>query len=255
MLLPPAQIIRIKFKAILKPALATYALTLGAALVQLSTVSSSDAPNVSFYWLQTILIHSIITLSCIFFGLYFGSSFALAGAQLNKPLYSSNKSSRSLLNGAATAVILGLALGTTITLATRLANGEAPPIEGKQLEHTLGGTSFLVLASSAIIEEVWFRLGLMTFIVWAVHRLFDHKLAVRGMVWTIILFSSVSFGVSHIPDLLNHGHDSNLELWGSVVGESLGVALSSWCFWKKGLPAAIAAHLSIDLVPFLFQQF
>lgn len=249
-LLPPTQIIRIKLKAILKPALLLYALSLVIHLVgQLVQVAPSEL-GVSINLIRTTIAYSYIALPCIFFGLYFGPSFGLAGTRLNRPLFNSSKSKRSLMSGFLFALSIGLVLG----LLLHLFNVASPAAEQSKGIATLSTAAMTVFAS-AVTEELWFRVGMMSFIIWAVHRLFDHQEVMTGMIWTVIVFSAFAFGVAHLPQLLESGAESDLLIWGMILIKTATGILYAWCFWKKGLLAAVMAHFSVEfsvtLLPYL----
>ena len=101
---------------------------------------------------------------------------------------------------------------------------------------------------AAVAEEVWFRLGLMTLMVWCVVRLLKDQKPRPIAVWTIIVFSSVSFGMAHLPQLESYGAGSPFAIGGTVIGNTAVGILYGWCYWKRSLFAAMIAHLSVDIV-------
>ena len=104
--------------------------------------------------------------------------------------------------------------------------------------------SFVVLYS-AIEEELEFRLVLATLVAWialfALSRLGRPSPSLA--IWLSILVSALLFGLAHVGNLPNvpHSYLRAITLNG-VAGIVLG-----WLYWRRGLEAAIAAHLAADV--------
>jgi len=145
------------------------------------------------------------------------------------------------------ACILGLTLGALLLLIRQISAPYLPPeIPAYGFRGVIGGLS--VSIGAAVGEEVWFRLGLMTFLVWGLTRLFKGKKARTPITWTIIVFTSVAFGAAHLPQLLAYGAGSPFAIGGTVLGNTAVGILYGWCFWRRSLFAAIIAHFSVDIV-------
>ena len=111
------------------------------------------------------------------------------------------------------------------------------------------------LLYGGIVEEVLFRWGLMSLLIWLGVELFGA--ATSGVVWTAIVMTGILFGLGHLPSHFAIGCRKTPLFIGSVIGLNLWVALLfGWLFWQVGLLAAILAHMLFHLVwlPFEFRR-
>jgi membrane protease YdiL (CAAX protease family) len=103
----------------------------------------------------------------------------------------------------------------------------------------------LVVLYSAITEELEFRLVLATLVAWIA------LLALSGLdrpspsvaIWLSILVSALLFGLAHVGNLPNVPHPY---LRAVTLNGVAGIVLG-WLYWRRGLEAAIAAHLAADV--------
>jgi hypothetical protein len=96
---------------------------------------------------------------------------------------------------------LGVVLGRQIGLGTPLlaALPSRRPGSARQLRGVIGGLS--VSLGAAVADEVWFRRGPMTLLIWIVARLLGHRAVRPGVAWTSIVIASVGCGLAHLPQL------------------------------------------------------
>lgn len=105
-----------------------------------------------------------------------------------------------------------------------------------------------VSIGAAVAEEVWFRFGLMTLIVWGATKLLGNKVSRPVILWGVILLSATAFGAAHLPQLISYGAGSPIAIFATILGNVLVGTLYGWCFWKRGLLIAIMSHFTVDLV-------
>jgi hypothetical protein len=110
------------------------------------------------------------------------------------------------------------------------------------------GGGLAVSIGASVAEEVWFRLGLMTLLVWLATRFRRDRAATAAMLWAVILLVSVGFGAAHLPQLAAHGAASPFAVAATLLGNVCVSTLYGWFYWKHGVLAAMAAHFSVDLV-------
>jgi hypothetical protein len=143
----------------------------------------------------------------------------------------------ALLGAAAAAVILAAEL----TVFTGAVQTEvAPPLWQRLLASLYGG----------ITEEVLMRLGLFSVLAFglaAVLRRVGRPLP-EPALWAVNLVVGLLFGAGHLPALA-----AVAELTGAAVVRTLalnliGSLVFGWLYWRRGLVAAMAAHLTADLV-------
>lgn len=102
-----------------------------------------------------------------------------------------------------------------------------------------------------ITEELLLRWGLLTLIVWAAWRFFQKRQGTPKSIYFVsaILISSVIFGIGHLPLIVALEVDFTLPVVAFVVfGNALFGLFAGYLFWKKGLEAAIIAHMSTHVV-------
>jgi membrane protease YdiL (CAAX protease family) len=89
--------------------------------------------------------------------------------------------------------------------------------------------------SAGVIEELFFRMGVMTAVVWVVVHLTRQTHARPWAVWTGAVISAVLFAAAHFnfgPALISY--------------LSIGF-MCAWLYWRRGLEAAIVGHASFDV--------
>ncbi|KMQ49853.1 hypothetical protein CHISP_3206 [Chitinispirillum alkaliphilum] len=103
------------------------------------------------------------------------------------------------------------------------------------------------LLYGGITEEILMRFGLMTLIVWTVSKI-SRRLD-SWIYWAGILTSALLFAIGHFPIVFQTVENpSNILLSYIVIGNSAGGVIFGWLYWKRGLEAAIIAHMFAHLV-------
>lgn len=98
-----------------------------------------------------------------------------------------------------------------------------------------------------IVEEILFRWGLMTLLVWAGAALLGDESP--ALVWAALILSGVLFGVGHLPGLTAAGAKMTNTLRVSTILLNLYAGiLFGWIYWQYGLGAAILSHITFHLV-------
>lgn len=237
--------------AFLLPLLVLVLLTIILQLAQLYYTLKFDPENTLSF--QSVLIPSIsalvlITVPLASLGLYFGNRTNLGAPLLTDLLMGRRGSVHKLISDATLAIPLGL--GTGILLLPILLStwpSEIPPL-GRW--GVVGG--LWVSAGAAVGEEVWIRLGVMTMLMRFAMRLLGHSELKPSVAWSIILLSSIIFGLIHLPGLIEYGAFSLLTVFASMLGNGFVGILYGWMYWRRSLIAAILAHFSVDVVLHVF---
>ena len=104
---------------------------------------------------------------------------------------------------------------------------------------------------ASILEEIIFRLFLMSGVIWLATRILRAKRrdqASPALVWTAIGISALAFGLVHLPSWMAAVHPT-LFLVASVLAlnGSAGVVLG-WIYWNWGIEAAILCHFAGDMM-------
>lgn len=110
------------------------------------------------------------------------------------------------------------------------------------------------LLYGGISEEVLVRWGLMTFLLWAVWRLFGRSAdkPTAALVWCSIILSSLVFGALHLPIAFTLAAEVTSGLIVYIIGaNSVFGILFGYLFWRYGLESSMIAHALTHLVAFL----
>ena len=236
------------------PLLIIWLVTVLFQLGSLAYGRSNDEQSFQSIVLPSILFISLITIPLGGLGIWLGGKVGLGTPLLVALIHKQPGAIHKLINDAVLAMMLGFTIGGMLILI-RIVCVPYLPSELPAFGHrgVIGGLS--VSAGAAVGEEVWFRLGLMTILVWFVARLFGHQETRPIVVWPIIIIASIVFALAHLPQLMSYGAGSPFAIWGTIIGNSMVGILYGWCYWRRSLIAAMIAHFSVDIVIHVFPAF
>lgn len=233
-------------QSILKPLLILFCLTLlfqvGSLLYEHSHAGETVVPLL----LPSLFFITLITLPLGGLGLWLGRDVGLGTPSLIALLHGESGALQKLLRDGGQAAGLGLILGTLLVLMRSWTAAYLPtelPVFGYR--GFWGGV--LVSASAAVGEEIWFRLGLMTILIWLLHRSLGYREVRVNVAWFVIVLISIVFGLAHLPHLESYGAATLFAIGGTIWGNTAVGILYGWCFWRRGLLVAIIAHFSVDI--------
>jgi membrane protease YdiL (CAAX protease family) len=143
-------------------------------------------------------------------------------------------------------VIYGLIAGLLLLIVSHLFEQFLPAafIElGEKLAPTLPAR-FLY---GGITEEILMRFGLMTLMVYLASR------ALGGLkdaaYWIGLLVAAVIFAVGHFPVAFSVVEEPSAVLLSYIlIGNTIGGIIFGWLYWKRGLEAAMLAHIFTHVV-------
>ena len=107
------------------------------------------------------------------------------------------------------------------------------------------------LLYGGVVEELLLRWGVMTFLVWLSWRLFQKSEEAPRAIWfvTAIIVSSVVFGIGHLPLVVALGFTFTPAIVSYVVvANALFGLIAGSLYWKRGLEAAIIAHMVTHVI-------
>lgn len=209
-----------------------------------TSISGQSFQSVVF---QSIIYLSLVTLPLSILGIWLGRQIGLGAPLLTAIVRKQSGKLKIFLRDAKFSILPGLFLGGVMLIFRLIAKPYLPqelPTYG--FRGVLGG--LLVSIGAAIGEEVWFRLGLLTIILWLVTRIFKHTSLQSSVAWITITIVALIFGAAHLPQLISYGAASTFAVWGTIFGNCVVGILYGWCYWRLSLVAAIMAHFSVDLV-------
>lgn len=109
---------------------------------------------------------------------------------------------------------------------------------------------FAVAFEASVLEEVFFRLFLLSATVWVLSRSWRKVRAQASSVsvWIAICVSAFAFALAHLPPwLAQTGPTPLLVLSVLTLNGIAGLALGQ-VYWRYGIEAAIACHYAADVV-------
>jgi membrane protease YdiL (CAAX protease family) len=109
--------------------------------------------------------------------------------------------------------------------------------------------SLLGSVGAGISEEIWLRLGVMTFFVWLGAKLTRQKPPGAAVIWIGNLLACLIFGAMHLPQIaLATGHLSTQLVTLALLGNGVPGLIFGWLYWRKGLIAAMVCHAITDVI-------
>jgi membrane protease YdiL (CAAX protease family) len=109
---------------------------------------------------------------------------------------------------------------------------------------------FLASFYGGITEELLLRLGIMSFLVWLLAKVWhdEKRLPRTPAFWAANIVSAVLFGLGHLPATAALMPLTKLVVLRAVVLNGLPGVVFGWLYWKRGLESAMVAHFAGDLV-------
>jgi Type II CAAX prenyl endopeptidase Rce1-like len=148
-------------------------------------------------------------------------------------------------------LVFGIALGGIIVLA--LWKVEVSGVNDRPINMPDAWEGLLASIGAGIREEIWLRLGLLTFLVWlsvVVIRRFtgQQPKSPAPVFWVANLIAAISFAAIHIPQTqMLMGLTIPLLVF-VLMGNGVPGLVFGWLYWRRGLVAAMVAHFGLDLV-------
>lgn len=191
--------------------------------------------------IPSLIFLSVLTVPALWIGITLGGPLGLGIFNL-PPL-----PRRDRHVGVVFAIFGGLLLGATLLVLRWVLLPYLPAeLPDYGFRGAIGG--LLVSLGAAVGEEVWFRFGLMTLLLFICAKLRQAKPLSDNIALGVILFVSFAFGLAHLPQLLSYEAGTPFAIYATVLGNIAVGSLYGWCYWRFGLFSAITAHFSVDIV-------
>ena len=158
---------------------------------------------------------------------------------------------RTLVSAAA---LGGAAAVAVVLVAVALRTSHIGPGAGIQAELPWAAGVPLALFA-AVNDEIFFRLGAMTGVVWfTVHLLpAPDGSPSKYAMWFSVALSALFYEISDVTPLGVAGLADAADAVGSRALQFVGIAVGAlfgWLYWRRGLESAMVAHLAYALVLF-----
>lgn len=153
---------------------------------------------------------------------------------------------RLVLLAIATGLAVGaLHVGSNLVLASLDADVHARLVE-RFVRRPEWGSTF----AAAVLEEVVFRLFVLSVVAWLAFRLMEHRPAA---FWVGLLVSAALFAVPHLWGRPSGGVGLVAVAYGGMIllNSGLGGCVLGWVFWRWGLPQAMVCHFVVNGVVLL----
>jgi hypothetical protein len=134
------------------------------------------------------------------------------------------------------AVIVGLSYGMQGSMKSKVA-----------IKLPSWWASILGSVGAGIREEVWLRLGVMTFFVWIGAKLARQRVPGATIVWLANLTACLLFGAIHLPQAFAFMGSSTALVAFVLIGNGVPGLIFGWLYWRKGLVAAMVCHAVADI--------
>ncbi len=224
-----------------------WAATVVAQLISLAFGRANAGQAFASVVLPSVVYLSVVTVPAAGLGIALGRRMGMGAPLIAALLARQPGSLHKLRSDVVLAAGSGMAFGGVLILLRMISEPYLPAaLPAFGFRGVIGGLS--VSLGAAVAEEVWFRLGLMTVLVWLVARALGDRDAKPNVVWPVIVITSVAFGMVHLPQLLSYGAGSPFAIAGTILGNSVVGILYGWCYWRRSLVAAIIAHFAVDVV-------
>jgi hypothetical protein len=225
---------------------------LSAIMANIPSAAGTEMPFHPLVIKLLSLVQSGILLSvAVFIGLQLAPSVGLA-APAAEAWTSGTGFSAALKPQILPGVIGGVIAGVAILSTWLLFRPHLPFVFVTRAERLNGSLPILTrLLYGGITEELLLRWGLMTFLVWVLWRIIQRgRGAPRAMyVVSAIVISSIVFGIGHLPIVKALEVDFTVPIVTLIVlANSFFGLVAGYLYWRKGLEAAIIAHMSAHIV-------
>jgi hypothetical protein len=228
---------------------------LGSVLVLPFTyalLKQSHMPGMSSELLPVIMVINLIiefgfSIVAVGLGLWLGPKVGLATPLLKADGDGTEKGLWAYRTSLGLAIGLGLGVGVLFTAASMAIEPMLPePPESLALPSPWAG--LLGSIGAGIREEVWLRLGFMTLLVWLGATALRQRPPGAVVVWIANLLAALAFGAMHLPQAFGLIGSSTAMIVFVLAGNGVPGLVFGWLYWRRGLFAAMVAHLSLDLV-------
>jgi hypothetical protein len=143
--------------------------------------------------------------------------------------------------------VIGGTIGGILMVAVSRIFSDALTVEMEKLSAALQPSLAARFLYGGITEELLLRYGLMSLILWSSLKAIPTKPAAAA--WVSIAISTGLFALGHLPAVYSAVPDPSASLFAYVMlGNTIGGLIFGWLYWKKGLEAAMIAHIMAHVV-------
>lgn len=150
-------------------------------------------------------------------------------------------------------ILSGLSVGAIISLLMLFGTRENGPEESSPdfFSIPLWKRQLAGLFHGGIVEELLFRLFLLSFLAWSVSSVFGLQARpfINEVFWTANIVSALLFGLAHLPSSTALGGVlTKKEIALTILLNGFAGLVYGYLFWQSGIEAAMLAHMSTHVV-------
>lgn len=209
-------------------------------------------PEIAFTWrmrLLALIQPAVLTLIAIFVGGTLAPKVGL-GTPLIDAVSSGSDVTATLRRIIPYAALVGGACALILVLFAAFVSpeiGRTSPLGARLNEFSM--PLITKLFYGGITEELLTRWGLMSFVAWVGWRMCGRSEKPSDAIfWIALTGSAMIFALGHLPLLkLITPNPQSLMIAAVLLGNALPGMLFGWLFWRKGIEAAILAHMLAHL--------
>ena len=210
----------------------------------------TDLPSTLYYssWVFSGLFFPAVVASFCGIGILVEKFPNVTLHPLPGPLEKHATTESAITQAILTGAILGLFLMVLIPVSDLFITVVSNNDVGSLVDRIDSYKAFLIACSAGIIEELQYRLGLMTLFLYLGTIFTRETYPGRGVFWAANLLAVVPFGLLHLYNVIALGGSLTpavvgiVLVWNGVAGLGFGLL-----YWKKGLAAAITGHITMDI--------
>jgi membrane protease YdiL (CAAX protease family) len=193
-----------------------------------------------------VQLGAIVAVSCLV-GLYLGPKVGL-GAPLLRARLDGHEVGPEIRETLRLAVPLGVAAALAIVALDIGFGAAGVSVPADAVERPELWKRALASLYGGITEELLVRFGLMTLLVWlSTFVVGGEDGPADGAVWVAIVVTALAFGAGHLGTLASITDPTPLLVVGTVLLNAIGGVVFGWLYWRRGIEAAMVAHLTADL--------
>jgi hypothetical protein len=216
----------------------------------LAVLSDTAAMDQHTVWLSAIVEALFFLAPASAIGVWMGKQVDLGPRLLNELISRMPSGWQNLQKALPPTVLTGMIVGVVGYFSQNEIPRSAllPGLENPRTFEVL-----LRALSAALTEEILFRLGLITFFVWAIRAIIKQPAIYLPSLWVGNLLAALLFAGAHLPQLTFQTYGLSLSIPLILFSSSAGMIMG-WLYMRYGLISAIFAHFLVDFVVYVFPR-
>lgn len=230
-----------------------------AAILLIPYVLTLEAPQLSKVRARIplpLLLTAQIAQIAVLIALFVALGLVLAHrCGLGAPLLERWLAGASMPPGLAKTFSLATAAGVAVSLVILALDGwflrrHLPHLAAPTAINPPAWQGFLASFYGGITEELLLRLGLMSFFVWLLAKVWhdENRFPKTSAFWVANTIAATLFGLGHLPATAALMPLTTFVIVRALVLNGLPGFVFGWLYWKRGLESAMVAHFAGDLV-------